>query len=93
MSDLVKRLRENPNYRHWLVLAEAADEIERLSAELKLYREGETYRVAASEIERLSAEVSAKDARIAELESKFRKFLQPVTRIRLDSDSSGQSDG
>jgi hypothetical protein len=30
MTDLIKRLRENPNYRHWLIMAEAADEIERL---------------------------------------------------------------
>ena len=32
MSDLVERLRENPNYKHWLVIGEAADEIERLTA-------------------------------------------------------------
>jgi len=34
MSDLIERLRENPNYRHWLVMAEAADEIDRLQAKV-----------------------------------------------------------
>ena len=34
MSDIPKRLRENPNYIHWLVMGEAADRIEELEKAL-----------------------------------------------------------
>ena len=57
MSDLVKRLRENPNYRHWLVMAEAADEIERLRAALddifNLVCEVDTEQVEVTVIDRI----------------------------------------
>ena len=32
MSKLIERLRTNPNYKYWLCIEEAADEIERLQA-------------------------------------------------------------
>ena len=56
MSDLVERLRQNPNYRHWLVIAEAADRIE----ELEKFDDDnrEELRLADTRIAELEAEVN-----------------------------------
>jgi hypothetical protein len=38
VSDLIERLRENPNYKYWLIMEEAAAEIERLEGLLSAHR-------------------------------------------------------
>ena len=58
MSDLIDRLRTNPNYKHWLCIAEAADEIERLNAELFTMRN--VFHQQDEKIERLTAELASK---------------------------------
>ncbi len=54
MNNLVERLRANPNYTHWLCIAEAADRIEELEA------------IIAADVDRVA--LGAQAMRIKELE-------------------------
>lgn len=70
---LVQRLRENPNFAFWLDIAEAADRIEELEAEVKRFQQLE------AEIEELRQEYDdmerVKDAEIEQL----REAIQNAT--------------
>jgi len=75
-SDLIDRLRTNPNYSYWLCIAEAADEIERLTAEnAELQADAMAFDDTITKVARLRLELESENmrlqARVTELEEKL----------------------
>jgi len=78
MTDIVERLREPGNFEEGpFLMAEAADEIERLQRAHEQWRRD--YREACAEIERLRLKVPDRDKLLAEIE-RLRAALQSLTK-------------
>ena len=88
MSDLIERLRANPNYTHWLCIAEAADRIVLMVTRIAEL-EAENERLTAKCNQRRDDLKQARDIlderfkRIAELEAKV-QVLEEIRQAHVD---------